>query len=58
MSLKQGFVAHYANQNIISWQDIRLNDDVRLDKIAFSNCMDGEHAALAPLQQACVLGTL
>lgn len=37
-------------------KDLKLDDDVRLDKIAFSNSADGEYGDLTPLQQACILG--
>lgn len=39
-------------------QDIKLDDDVRLEKIAFTNSVDGECSNLTVLQQACVLGAL
>lgn len=40
------------------FQDLRLEDEVRLDKIKFSDEADGEFVNLQPLEQAVVLGTL
>jgi len=40
------------------FQDLRLQDEVRLDKIKFSNEADGEFPDLQPLEQAVVLGVL
>ncbi|XP_021912944.1 tetratricopeptide repeat protein 27 isoform X2 [Zootermopsis nevadensis] len=37
-------------------KDLRLNNEVRLDKIKFSNETDGEFPTLHPLEQAVVLG--
>lgn len=36
-------------------KDLKLDDDVRLDKIKFSNAIDGQYNDLSPIQQACVL---
>lgn len=38
-------------------KDLKLDDEVRLDKIAFSNTGDGKYGDLTPLQQACVLSS-
>jgi hypothetical protein len=40
------------------FQDLRLEDEVRLDKIKFSDEADGEFVNLQPLEQAVVLGML
>lgn len=40
------------------FQDLRLQDEVRLDKIKFLNEADGEFPDLQPLEQAVVLGVL
>jgi hypothetical protein len=40
------------------FQDLRLKDEVRLDKIKFSNDADGEFPDLQPVEQAVVLGVL
>ncbi|KAJ1522894.1 hypothetical protein ONE63_002036 [Megalurothrips usitatus] len=46
---------HISQENLP--KDLKLDDDVRLDKIAFSNSVDGDYGILSPIQQACVLGT-
>lgn len=40
------------------FQDVRLEDEVRLDKIKFSDAADGKYVNLQPLEQAVVLGML
>jgi hypothetical protein len=40
------------------FQDLRLQDEVRLDKVKFSDEADGEFSNLHPLEQAVVLGVL
>jgi hypothetical protein len=40
------------------FQDLRLENEVRLDKIKFSDEAAGEFPNLQPLEQAVVLGVL